>query len=86
MRLIDIDKRFEEWQELLQATFPLLPCQMPHQFFLNAPTVDAEPVRHGKWTIYKECSECCELALYNANEEFVLSKYCPHCGAKMDLK
>ncbi len=59
----------------------------------NAPTVDAEPLRHGKWiavddeymdeTLYK-CSEC--------HEDFVtidgmpaqnLYKYCPNCGAKM---
>lgn len=93
MRLIDIDKRFEEWQELLKSTFPLLPCQMPHQFFLNAPTVDAEPVRHGKWahkyypTVWYGpgeppewiCSECQDRA-YNTYD------YCPNCGAKMDLK
>ena len=46
-----------------------------------APTVDAEPVRHGKWTItpsHIECSEC--------GESFMLfpSNYCPNCGARMD--
>lgn len=44
------------------------------------PTIDAEPVRHGKWTvtpIYIKCSEC--------GESFMLfpQNYCPYCGADM---
>lgn len=31
------------------------------------------------------CSVCKEEAVYDCNDEFVLSKYCPHCGAKMGL-
>lgn len=30
------------------------------------------------------CSACKEEAVYDCNDEFVLSKYCPNCGAKMD--
>lgn len=30
------------------------------------------------------CSACKEEAVYDCNDEFVLSKYCPKCGAKMD--
>lgn len=30
------------------------------------------------------CSACKEEAVYDCNDEFILSKYCPHCGAKMD--
>ncbi len=45
---------------------------------------DFELVRHGRWTGSVECSECGELALYNGNEELVRSRFCPHCGAKMD--
>lgn len=46
-----------------------------------APTVDAVPVRHGKWKVtpvYIKCSEC--------GESFPLipQNYCPNCGAKMD--
>lgn len=50
------------------------------------PTVDAEPVRHGKWEPVSEdwrhqiewweCSECNFSASIKYN-------YCPHCGAKM---
>lgn len=49
----------------------------------EAPTIEAVPVRHGKWLPYlKEglrykCSEC--------GSRFSLAyMYCPHCGAKMD--
>lgn len=48
-------------------------------------TIDAEPVRHGKWEVcendptYVRCSECGEL-----NCEAYPSNYCPECGAKMD--
>lgn len=30
------------------------------------------------------CSACKEEAVYDCNDKFVLSNYCPHCGAKMD--
>ena len=61
------------------------------EFIDNAPTIDAEPVRHGRW-LYNSyptvwyghgeppewvCSECEERA-YNTYD------YCPNCGAKMD--
>ena len=38
-----------------------------------------EPVRHGYWTgtDYDKCSVCGGLELGR-------TKYCPHCGAKMD--
>lgn len=48
------------------------------------PTIDAEPVRHGRWIrvdAFKswECSECGALERHNCFD------YC-HCGAKMDAK
>ena len=54
------------------------------------PTVDAEPVRHGKWIeivvaetdtsrlINWECSECTIVVDRNTDN------YCPNCGARMD--
>ena len=30
------------------------------------------------------CAVCKEEAVYDCNDNFVLSNYCPHCGAKMD--
>ena len=50
------------------------------------PTIDAEPVRHGKWIYHIDsesigetwiCSEC-------NGEELCKTKFCPHCGARMD--
>ena len=53
----------------------------------NAPTIEAEPVRHGRW-IKNEwvlnrvtCSECkCYFDSLEAD------LYCPNCGSKMDLE
>lgn len=50
-----------------------------NEFVENAPTIDAEPIRHGRWVMdkgYNECSIC------GCNE--VVTPYCPQCGAKMD--
>ena len=56
-----------------------------------APTIDAAPVVHGKWIFSgddffplestMECSMCHE----HENITLVNKKYCPNCGAKMDL-
>lgn len=54
-------------------------------FILYAPTIDAEPVRHGKWIKSEksdfewECSECG----YGLTDNKLT--YCYDCGAKMDL-
>lgn len=55
----------------------------------NAPAVDAEPVRHAKWTIeghdaytqYIRCSGCRKLF---TNIPWKSFEFCPNCGAKMD--
>lgn len=60
------------------------------------PTVDAVPVRNGKW-LYGEsesghdgyyCSQCGEHIRWRYGEEnidFIRSyNYCPNCGARMD--
>lgn len=47
----------------------------------NAPEVDAEPVRYGRWIksgiISGKCSECGEISVD-------IGKYCSNCGAKME--
>lgn len=62
------------------------------EIFDNAPTVDAVPVVHGKWIwdtkgLYPKplCSRCSEEPCRLTNHQSDLPKYCPHCGAKMDL-
>lgn len=58
----------------------------------NAPTVDAEPVRHGHWTNISisvtgsssaECS-LCGTVVHDTFADTNRINYCPHCGAKMD--
>lgn len=52
-----------------------------------APTIEAEPVRHGRWVhdynnVYA-CDNCLEReAMSNKNKK----PYCPNCGAKMDTE
>lgn len=54
------------------------------------PAADVAPVVHGKW-VYGEdvdiqCSVCGVDALTEGDYKQVKSRYCPNCGAKMDLK
>lgn len=84
-RLIDADVMREDWLENGQNEY-VYDTNAVLDSIDEQPTVDAEPVRHGRWknthigTI--ECSECGHG--YNLVGMFVL--YCPHCGAKMDLE
>lgn len=55
----------------------------------KAPTVDAEPVKHGRWLEAKgaiRCSECMNTPLYDYFGKIKLSDVCPHCGAKMEVE
>ena len=52
----------------------------------SAPTIDAEPVRHGRWEDIKgaiRCSGCQNTPLYDYHGRLVLVAWCPVCGAKM---
>lgn len=49
----------------------------------EAPAIEAEPVRHGKW-LYVGCGkpdawDCSECSVMVAKQHF----YCPRCGARM---
>lgn len=54
---------------------------------LDAPNIEAEPVRYGRWNIRTfdlpregyYCSEC-------GTVEWRTSRFCPYCGAKMEGK
>ena len=56
------------------------------------PTVDAEPVRHGKWKNdcmgVLRCSECNTQAPWKYGKDYIdyrwKANYCPNCGARMD--
>ena len=61
-------------------------------------TADVAPVAHGKWlnedfpektaTVndFAICSVCGEMSHKAEHGYAILSKYCPECGAKMDLE
>ena len=51
----------------------------------NAPTVDAVPVRHGRWTDKDGGIATCSVCGDRWGVWSVM-KYCPNCGAKMDGK
>lgn len=77
MRLIDSDALMRDI-----ARYHLSDGKFQHWVEVQ-PTVDAVPVRHGKWEVtpvYIKCSEC--------GESFMLipQNYCPNCGARMDEK
>lgn len=70
----------------------------------NAPTIDAVPVRHGRWIAHTmsemtgydpalsgddpvctySCSVCGEECYVSDIGDYILSNYCPMCGARMD--
>lgn len=61
-------------------------------------TIDAEPVKHGRWikqkyedtdgsTIYGwECSVCGEGVVWRTDDDLNIEKFCYNCGTKMDLE
>lgn len=91
MRLIDKDaliKILAEMQGRCATKAALVQNSKIWRRVKDMPTVDAEPVRHGRWNEtnfikVRECS-CChaQWGMYSI-EEF---DYCPTCGAKMDAR
>lgn len=86
-----------EWDGLIQAIF--LPV-VDVADIKNAPTVEAEPVKHGKWKGWRKSAFhrldkfgepiYRDARYYSCNlcyyRTVIKSNYCPHCGAKMDLE
>ena len=61
----------------------------------HAPTIDAVPVKHGRWeyseNIYDESTWACSICkepwtLIDGTPKENDMMYCPNCGAKMDLE
>lgn len=52
----------------------------------DAPTIEAEPIRHGHWTIIKNAYGEVEGFIHEDCGRTSMSKdaYCPRCGAKME--
>lgn len=86
MRLIDIDSIDDD---TLYAYGFFGEAYDVREMLASQPTVDAIPVRHGKWRHYERmltCSECGTVFDDDIMEYFgeEAPKYCPECGAKMD--
>lgn len=50
----------------------------------KAPTVEAEPVRHGHWEYWAGSLVKCSVCGYEYTDWLVCDNYCGNCGAKMD--
>ena len=100
-RLIDADVLIEKVNRrpIPQDAITTIAIYMACKWIENAPTVEAEPVRHGKWIIrynpgtewYRiTCSVCDEDVTSTAPcigffpNVKVLWDYCPNCGCRMD--
>ena len=52
----------------------------------SAPTIEAEPVRHGRWNEKGHC-ECCGYDMGSRVNKWTNVydlQFCPNCGARMD--
>ena len=82
MRLIDADLAIQKSKE--PSIYDLTDFE---EFINSLPTVDAEPVRRGKWVKFgndiRYCSECSKCG-YLQSIYLKKPKYCPNCGAKME--
>ncbi len=115
MRLIDAHKLYEQYEtdmrELVKSTncenigLEALSLLCGAKLIDDAPTVEAAPVKHGRWVMDEEphdgdvrCSVCLIAIdqMHERNHEllnaitggkwYTFYRYCPRCGAKMDLE
>ena len=88
-RLIDADAVMEQVDMSTVASVWL------EEILNKQPTIDAEPVRHGKWANdamgVLRCSECNAQApwrykgeMYDMVDYRWKANYCPVCGTRMD--
>ena len=91
MRLIDADELMEQINLIEDMRTPTeADRQRAYARFMvrNAPTIEAEPVRHGQWYYSNEKDWCvCSVCGTDAEGDggyCLESDFCPHCGANMD--
>ena len=98
MRLIDADKLLEKTECLfkdLNSTEDYMGIGYNHgvgdsiAIIKNAPTIEAEPVKHGKWINDNHRTKC-SFRCSNCDEQYISYpgefKYCPNCGMRMVYK
>lgn len=91
-RLIDADVMREDWLENGQNEY-VYDTNAVLDSIDEQPTIEAEPVRHGKWEEgafenSKRCSVCQKYAtkVHCHSEPIFDYERCPYCGAKLDLR
>lgn len=103
MRLIDADALYEFIQDQMEKetgaytrgknkAFNIVKSALHNE--CAAPTIEAEPVKHGRWEVHPKdtcaafkhleklrCTNCWHFLYHNYGDD---KNYCPNCGAKMD--
>lgn len=90
------DEKFKETQKLIEAGETQLDnlaegfAEAEKIVLFKASTADVQEVRHGKWQLQPiDIWYCWECSICHMNPRFYSmenTKYCPNCGAKMDLE
>lgn len=88
MRLISADELMELYGGCDGLSVPIAVVQ---QNIKDTTTIDAEPVRHGRWETEMDdmgwLKHTCPICGYVKRTDIHISlgwHYCPNCGAKMD--
>lgn len=89
MRLIDADALKDAIKTYIQNSAFWTPVyKLLAKVIDDAPTIEAEPVRHGEWAHLGGdewcCTVCGEVIHTEGSWEKPTKKYCNECGAKMD--
>ena len=101
-RLIDANDALERLKkaekEMMVVTMmgcKAVPMDGVIDFVASRPTVDAVEVVHGEWSTIEDdycgltalqCSECNQEYWFEDEPPMKIYKYCPNCGAKMDIE
>lgn len=88
MRLIDADEVMRDAEYISAFRHGLADMSDLAIVLSGGHTIEAEPVRHGRWKVDEFghfCSSCGEYALTEDEYGFAQMHYCPNCGAKMDV-
>lgn len=92
-RLIDADALADELAVLLERNRKLIDewlANLIEDAVDDAPTVDAEHVKHGHWINHfddlfpEESTQECSVCHAEQMGTMLNDNYCPNCGAKMD--
>lgn len=89
VRLIDANALKAEFTGNFQDEYPIA---MIKAYIDTAPTIEAEPVRHGHWIPVNPCCclarefKCssCGKSVYYDHDTSCCYDFCPNCGSKMD--